>query len=376
LILAATDTPRQFLTESTQRAVEAVSADDLLDQANAVRAALDLEGAEGGDARAHMLETAQKAIEQLRAKPDDPLTFEYALSLEALVKVTGRPAFAVRNGTISVDAERDPQWYGPFSSGLFDVRSFSESVGRIDLDGAHVGTGSVIAPGIIMTNRHVLEGIAEEIAGRNGSSWAFARGEASIDFSDTANGSRRFRIKGVIGAGNDAIRGRVVLSQLDMALLDVETVNGDGLALPPRLDLAGHSDVTGRITQIVTIGYPARPSTKSMVDPKTEQFRPDVMNRINEIFGLTYGKKYLAPGQIELVRGRPRGDKMNWTFTHDATTLGGNSGSPVVELSESLAIQGLHFAGWTLVENYAHSLNAVRLSAALPALAGVDARWA
>jgi hypothetical protein len=56
-------------------------------------------------------------------------------------------------------------------------------------------------------------------------------------------------------------------------------------------------------------------------------------------------------------------------FDHDATTLGGNSGSVVGALSDDLPAVGLHFAGDWLRANHAHDLALVR--AANPGLAAL-----
>jgi hypothetical protein len=317
------------------------------------------------------MDRAQEALTGLSAGADGDRVFERTIGLEAIVRLKDRPAFPVIGGKITIDPIRDPQWAGQLP--LFDVTNFAASVGRVDVAGSHMGTGSVVAPGVILTNRHVLEGIAEEVAGPQGATWVFSFGEPSIDFSDVADGSSRFRILRVIDAANEPTLGVVNFAILDAVLLEVEREAG-GRVLPPPLSLADASNVAGQKADIVTIGYPARPSAASMRDPATGDFRPDVMARLQEIFGLRYGKKYLAPGSIDLPVGKPTGDAAAWVFAHEATTLGGNSGSPVAALGE-LAIHGLHFAGATLVGNYAHSLKAVRASGRLPKLETIGAMW-
>jgi serine protease len=364
--------PPKLLSESTRRRVTAASPGELLDAAERQFRRRDEEDPEGREDRAWALESAARGLSGDLGGPDAHLPFEQVMALEALVRLTDRPAYAVRGGVISVDAALDPEWSGTLQ--LFDVAGFAASVGRIDLDGAHVGTGSVVAPGVIMTNRHVLEALAEEVSGPNGASWIFSRGDPSIDFSDIADGSKRFALTRVIAAGATPTSGLVRFTTLDMVLLEAESQNDAGLPLPSKLSLADASDVSGQIHDVVTMGYPARPSTASMRDPVTNLFRPDVMNRLQQIFGLNYGRKYLAPGRIDLIRGQPRGDTHKWVFAHEATTLGGNSGSPVAALAE-LAVHGLHFAGATLVGNYAHSLSAVKASGRLPQLGQIDARW-
>ena len=69
------------------------------------------------------------------------------------------------------------------------------------------------------------------------------------------------------------------------------------------------------------------------------------------------------------------GDTEHWVFTHDATTLGGNSGSTAIRVMSPLGVAGLHFGGATLTANFAHSLAAVKASGKLPPLSDPSIRW-
>ena len=84
--------------------------------------------------------------------------------------------------------------------------------------------------------------------------------------------------------------------------------------------------------QVAVIGYPARDSR--VPDDQLMQ----------SIFGDVYDKKRLAPGQV--TEARPD------VLLHDCSTLGGNSGSVLVDLATGEAV-GLHFAGRFLEANYA-----------------------
>jgi endonuclease G len=75
---------------------------------------------------------------------------------------------------------------------------------------------------------------------------------------------------------------------------------------------------------VVVIGYPAN-------DPRNPAAA------VSDIFGRVFEVKRLSPG---LITGNPRG----FLLSHDASTLGGNSGSVVVEVESGRAV-GLHFAG-------------------------------
>ena len=53
-------------------------------------------------------------------------------------------------------------------------------------------------------------------------------------------------------------------------------------------------------------------------------------------------------------------DPRGWILTHDASTLGGNSGSALVDYdADGRALLGLHFAGRQERQNWAHSLERI-----------------
>jgi hypothetical protein len=77
------------------------------------------------------------------------------------------------------------------------------------------------------------------------------------------------------------------------------------------------------------------------------------------LFGNLYGVKRFAPGTVHQPLGTLTGDTRNWVFGHDATTLGGSSGSPVVGFVDGkLAAFGLHFADASEFTNSAHAFSA------------------
>jgi hypothetical protein len=86
--------------------------------------------------------------------------------------------------------------------------------------------------------------------------------------------------------------------------------------------------------EVAVIGYPAK-DTRTVI--------PKDMDRI---FGNIYDVKRLAPGQISSV-GTDEG-----YLTHDCTTLGGNSGSVLLDVATGNAV-ALHFAGLEQQANYA-----------------------
>jgi serine protease len=175
----------------------------------------------------------------------------------------------------------------------------------------------------------------------------------------------------VIAAGPDPINDRVDFARLDMTLLTVETTNAEDKALPKAYTLLRDTGALRLKEYLFAMGYPARPSTAAMIDPNTGQFSPEIADRLGQIFNVSYGRKYVSPGAIESTAD---GDR-RWVFSHDATTLGGSSGSCVVSIADPLGVVGLHFGGSTLTANYAHSLAAVRANGGIAAALAALQNW-
>ena len=109
-----------------------------------------------------------------------------------------------------------------------------------------------------------------------------------------------------------------------MALLRVAP--GDDAPLPAPIPLMmTEEEIKARVNAwTAVIGYPAR---SPFNDPADQQ----------RIFDGIYEVKRVAPGTVTAVSPDGR-------LTHDATTLGGNSGSVVVNLTSGKAV-GLHYGG-------------------------------
>ena len=135
-----------------------------------------------------------------------------------------------------------------------------------------------------------------------------------------------YNLTGVIG----------IHEQYDLALLRVAAHSRQGHDLPPVLGLSAQPPSSAAGHQVYIIGYPALDSRNNL----------GVMQRI---FNNIYNVKRLQPGEITAIL-----DEKNW-FLHDCSTLGGNSGSCVIDLETNLVI-GLHFGGAYLKENTAISL--------------------
>lgn len=356
--------------ESAQGGLAVIESNALMESVER-RVAPALRGGAAGE-----LAVMASGIEQLRDRGSEArLSREQRFSLEALVKLTERPALAIVDRDGNQTFEQDLRtatpaqladlgaFHGLLLLAQADIERRLVSVGRIDGDGGHSGTGFVVAPDLIMTNRHVVETLAAPLPrAKRPDRWLLTR-EATIDFSPLASDpTRRFRISEVVFTGPDQILDqRFDSTKLDLALLRVETTNAAGQALPPVMSLA-QAALQMADPNLVVCGYPAAPQK---LPTSQGSVRMDVVDRLREIFGLRYGRKYLSPGVIEQAVRKI-------SFEHDATTLGGNSGSCILRLTDNIPVCGLHFAGQWLEANYAHSLAAIRARGGVAVLDGLS----
>ncbi len=206
-------------------------------------------------------------------------------------------------------------------------------IGRIDVlhfpGNEFVGTGWFVAENVVVTNRHV----ASLIAKWDGLQFAFTRGvagrtvESSLcnahEFDDlTPEDGNVFQITQVLYIEPDS-------GPNDIAF--VRVTRRAGGTKPPFIPIAS-ADVAPD-APVCVIGYPARASRRLIPDQA-------LMERL---YGGKYDVKRIAPG---LGMGTRAG-----LTEHDCTTLGGNSGSVVLDM-QGRAV-GLHFAGLYQQANYA-----------------------
>jgi hypothetical protein len=260
----------------------------------------------------HLAATALSKIQGLQE--GDPTPTELA-ALELMIRMT-RPAPLVHNDT--PDAFKKPE-----QSTIFPrwpefqeaIKPFMPTVGRIDSGGPSlassdtVGTGVLVGRNLLLTNRHVLMDISH-------STGVIEAGMAVVRFSvedDDYSADDPRNITGVAATH----------PTLDAVLLTVENA-----VFPAYATVEGPADDE---SDIVVTGYPSENSDRNPLFLKV-------------IFGDTLGVLRAAPGQITgLV---PQG------FTHDCSTLGGNSGSPVFSMARQTII-GLHAGGSFLWNNQA-----------------------
>jgi hypothetical protein len=188
----------------------------------------------------------------------------------------------------------------------------------------YVGTGWLVEKDAIATNRHVAREFAQ--GRRDRFTFKKEHGSAStgvsVDFLEEAGRTEElsFPIVEILHIEDD--------DGPDFALLRVGESRGQALAQPIPLSMSPPQAKQ----QVAVMGYPARDSRA-----------PDAQ-LVQDIFGDVFDKKRLAPGQVTEAKAD--------VLLHDCSTLGGNSGSVVLDLETGHAV-GLHFAGRFLQANYA-----------------------
>jgi len=299
--------------------------------------------------QARVLADAEAALKKLATEGDAAAIDDRQMAgLEAVIVPDGtRPSLFVQGDDVDPTVKEAGAWQGDISGLRTGIGKVALSVGRINsaLGGPnYAGTGFVVAEGLVATNRHVLEFLVGGSQPGPGGSWAFKK-PVSIDFAaEFGSGRQRsFKITGVAYAGPDPINDQVDLSHLDLALLEVVKHNGTE-PLPPALPLSRGLTALEAQSKVYVMGYPARSYS-------------EVGAVLMRVFRDEYHVKRFAPGYVEAGPDDVEDGGNRRVFTHDASTLGGNSGSCVVEFQlQGRAVVGLHFGGHARQENYAHSI--------------------
>ena len=258
-------------------------------------------------------------------------------ALEAIVRRFGRPVLFIRQGTI---AEPESElWQGRIDAVRANLEAVIPAVGRIEARDhptlPWMGTGWLVAPEVVVTNRHV----AVEFGRKAVDGFVFKRNpvgrkmKARIDFREEHEQPEEdeFRIKEILHIEDDDD------VSPDLAFLKVSRLGEDDQELPEPVRLSPNDPAPDQVVGVV--GYAAWDGRRN---------DEGVMERIYQNI---YNVKRLHPGEV-------MGVGQNF-FNHDCSTLGGNSGSPVIDFETGEAV-GIHFAGSFELENYAVKASTIR----------------
>lgn len=248
--------------------------------------------------------------------------------LEAIVERFTRPVYLVQDGTFVVPPDTFPDSdviAAQLDGSIQRLESAIPSAGRVDLRNHRldwVGTAWLVAPDLVVTNRHV----AREFADRADGGFAFRQNlngttvAATVDWRHEfqRGAESRFRVREVVWIEPDG--------SIDAALLRIVAEGEENEGQPAPIELMT-ADEIGDGTNgawVAVIGYPAHDSRNDEADQE-------------RIFDGIYNVKRLAPGRVTHLAA-------NAVLHHDATTLGGNSGSVVLDMESGKAL-ALHYGG-------------------------------
>ena len=257
-------------------------------------------------------ESMRSATESTAAPPDVQGAFKAAeegrpmndaqrIATEAIIYPELRPVIDVVNDS-----------YGPVTHRLWThlstdavikgrLETAIHSVGRIELPNGplpYAGTGFVVGPGRVMTNRHVAEIFSNGL------------GDKSITFKSGLGAG--FDLKRERGGGPGVIF-RVVRVLLIHPYWDCAVIEVKGLpATAKPLLLSGEASQGLKDRQIAVIGYPA-------FDPRNPSEVQD------DLFDGIFRIERLQPGLLMTPADTASFGKTVQALGHDASTLGGNS---------------------------------------------------
>lgn len=307
-----------------------------------------------------LLRATGNVVRRLDNDPEASLTPDDIVALEAVVRSDGtRPTLLIRDGAADPDHPLAGDWAGALRATRDRLRDPIRAIGRIEPAGATArsffGTGWLVdaGAGLVLTNLHVMEAIGKRLPHRLEPTEKGFRilDSLFIDFAGESGRARtdRYRVVEAIQSGVDGPK----FARLDAAVLRIEPTTESNPSPPPAIPVAADlSGPRGELGSFCVVGFPAPPAYPGGV------FEGVNWNWVNAtLFGNRYGVKRLAPGVTHRPIGSFDDDPRRWVFGHDATTLGGNSGSPVLGwLDDTPAGFGLHFAGASTVTNVAHAV--------------------
>ena len=300
---------------------------------------------------------AEPAIGRLQADPAAAFTPHETMALEAVIRTDGsRPALLLRDGLPPENHPLAGSWATQLAAQRDTIRAVATATGRIEPEQASgqnfFGTGWLVdaAKGIVLTNLHVVQAFMRRpttlAKADNGKIRVFDG--VYIDFvAETRTETRnRYRVVQAEPAGIDGDG----FARLDIAALKIEPA-AESQAIGRAIEVVADPDgPRGNLSSVCVIGYPGPP-------PRTAGVAEGVdWGWVNAtLFGGRYGLKRIAPGTVHKQLGFSADDPKRWIFGHDATTLGGCSGSAIVAWLDGGGAFGIHFAGTSVESNFAHA---------------------
>jgi S1-C subfamily serine protease len=245
-------------------------------------------------------------------------------ALQAIVRAM-RPSSLSNAGVIDPLPDMAQPIFSEWPDFSHDIVPFLYTVGRIDrkraspLPADPYGTGFLVSDELFLTNHHVVTQLS-------GGTDVVNPGEAEIRFIQEYTAPDEPAVP-VLGVSE-------FHSEEDAALLRLAPTT----ELRTRKPLVWSDTAPAESAHVAVVGYPFPDTSRNPLF-------------MEQIFNNKLGVKRLAPGEII-------GARKNSIF-HDCSTLGGNSGSPVVDM-KTCSVVGLHRDGFFLARNEALGTEVLR----------------
>jgi len=247
------------------------------------------------------------------------LNEEHLAVLESIVLPNGlRPAYDILHDSF----DDLPSVWSDINAARAPLESMIRSIGRLNVVGhpslSFIGTAFVCGDGWLMTNRHVVELVMSvkpmslDLVFRPGLS-------ANVDLKQevASTDSVVLELTGVA----------CISTTWDAGLFKTKSLPPS--AAPTPLRASKPPNIVARTAAV--IGYPAFDAAENLI----QQI---------QIFRGTFDKKRLEPGKINGYAPIKSFGNTVTALAHDCTTLGGNSGSALIDVAEA-QVFGLHFGG-------------------------------
>lgn len=260
-----------------------------------------------------------------------------ASGLEQIIDAFKRPSLLIQQGLF--DPSPSPTWNEILSDALPVLKTVIPSVGRIEVKNHSnkewIGTGFMIEPGLLVTNRHVAREfmvMKEPYAFRTNVDSKSIK--AWIDFREEHKQPDEEEC--------DITEAVYIAEEEDFDIAILRSPSAANKVPPLKL----LSDPNPKAV-VATIGYPWKDS----------RGLASIQEVITRIFGNIFGVKRISPGR--LIEGSGQG-----IIHHDCSTTGGSSGSPLIDVDTGSVI-GLHFDG---ARKFNSAVSASRLQSILSSL--------
>jgi hypothetical protein len=293
-----------------------------------------------------LVRQAAAAMDKLMASNDDrTLTDADVVALESVISVRGRPAVRVLGGRLDSLAQHPGSdiWQEYITDYETAIVRAASATGAVMVTAAETrgqpwlqGSAWLVRPNRVVTNRHVVlppPGLGVPIVEADGTGgWRVRR---SIAVSVTFDADGRPNARQIQRRISKSVFVAESTDPVDIAVLEIEPRDD---CRPLRLQ----PDEDGAPSNLFVVGHPGL----------TQQ----VAAEVRAVFGNPDGHKRVSFGKR--LRAARTG-----ILAHDASTVGGYSGAPVLNIKGE-AVAGLHYYGDPVNGNLAVASGALRAHAA------------